>query len=258
LKVIALHTLFTGKNFLDEEKIHSTNSRLAELSAEKRLPEGTVVRASYQESGKGYSGNTWESEPGKNLLLSILYYPVFLPVHRQFLLNQMVCVAVASTLQGYLKETCKIKWPNDLYVDDQKLGGILIENTISGSQLSQSIVGIGLNLNQETFPAHLQNPVSLKMVSGKEIHLDLFTANLLENLDAAYLKLQAAVAYQETGALQTDYMGLLYRSEELHEYIYREQRVKAKIIGINPEGKLLLQAGNRCLACNFKEIRYVI
>jgi BirA family biotin operon repressor/biotin-[acetyl-CoA-carboxylase] ligase len=128
----------------------STNLVLKEMLREYELPEGFVLRTDFQSAGKGQPGNSWESEKGKNLLFSVLLYPQHIAIDQQFILSQLVSVAILRTLNSFCAGF-SIKWPNDIYFGDKKIGGILIENSLQGSKLNTSIVGIGLNINQKTF-----------------------------------------------------------------------------------------------------------
>ena len=144
----------------------STNNYLREQCAKARLPEGSLVIADFQTAGKGQVGNSWESEAGKNLMFSILLYPDSLPANRQFLISQIASLSVKETLEGYT-DSVKVKWPNDIYWKDRKICGMLIENDLSGQHLYCSVIGIGLNINQEIFRSDAPNPVSLTQITGK-------------------------------------------------------------------------------------------
>src|SRR5262249_33751399 len=134
------------------------------LSNSTPVPEGTVIMAESQYAGRGQQQNTWHSEPGKNLTFSILLKPSFLPVSQQFDLTRTISIGVFNALEPFLGEKLKIKWPNDIYYDDGKLGGMLIENAIQAGQIKNAVVGIGLNINQEVFPPGAANAVSLKQI----------------------------------------------------------------------------------------------
>ena len=132
-----------------QDELESTNNYAKQLVSDK-VEEGTVVLAQFQSKGRGQQGNYWESETGKNLLFSLILYPDFLEAEFQFSLSMLVSLAIVSVLDEETDEV-QIKWPNDIYVGKLKIAGILIENTIKGSKLGSTIVGVGLNLNQEMF-----------------------------------------------------------------------------------------------------------
>ena len=148
----------------------STNDYLAQLCTESKAKEFYTVMADSQTHGKGQRGNTWEAESGKNLLFSIVLYPTALEAKKQFCLSMLAALACHEALGNYT-EGFTIKWPNDIYWKDKKIGGILIENELEGKYIMQSIIGIGLNVNQEAFYSDAPNPVSLKQIIGAEIDI---------------------------------------------------------------------------------------
>src|ERR1043165_9944327 len=139
-----LTTLFIGRNLIRRAETESTNGILAKLSAETNLPEGSVVMADHQTSGKGQAGAKWFSDPGQNLLMSLLLKPDFLSTKKIFLLSKMVSLAIKDVLAG-ANIVAKVKWPNDIYVSGCKICGVLIENNLRGDRIQQCIAGIGLN-----------------------------------------------------------------------------------------------------------------
>ena len=147
------------------EETESTNSYLKQLLREKHLEEGSIVVADYQTGGRGQRGNSWISAKGKNLLFSLLIYPKNVFAKDQFIISRIASLAIKNTLDRFTHDIC-IKWPNDMYWKDKKIAGILIENDLKGNKIENTIIGIGLNLNQEIFPSELPNPVSLKQITG--------------------------------------------------------------------------------------------
>lgn len=257
-----MKTLFIGQNCIEVEKTNSTNSHLAKLYAEKPLFEGTVVITGCQEQGRGQRGASWESEPGKNLTLSILLNPTFLRPEEQFQLNKAISlgvaefvVAVCSPFPSVRAGEVKIKWPNDIYIGTKKVAGILIENSVSGGKLQQSIIGIGINVNQEKFSAGLPNPTSLKSETSKEFELRECLEQLCSCIEKRYLDLRAG----KVSEIDADYLKSLYRFGEWAGYEYKGETLKAKISGVARSGKLLLETekkGN--LECDLKEIGFVL
>jgi len=177
-------------NIIRIETINSTNSYLKELVLKQTLEEGTVVVANNQTAGRGQRGNFWESQAGKNITCSMIFYPTFLPVDRIFLLLEAVSLGVKETLEVFTSEIT-IKWPNDIYYRDKKIAGILIENEFSGNTCSYSVAGTGININQEIFVSDAPNPVSLKQITGKEQDLDFFLKILIEKIMFRYEQLKA-------------------------------------------------------------------
>ena len=268
-----MKTLFIGKNCIEVDKTDSTNSYLSRLQGERTLFEGTIIIAKHQEQGRGQRGTSWQSEPNKNLTLSILLQPTFLKPEEQFQLNKAVSLGVLEFLRFSVSrhppfslsgvesvkggqgeaERVRIKWPNDIYISSKKVAGILIENSVSGNSLQQSIIGIGINVNQDKFPAELPNPTSLKLVTGKEFDLDECLKQLCSCIEKRYLELRA----NRFAEMDKDYLQNLYRFGELANYKYKSETLKAKITGVTKLGKLILEKENKkILECDFKEVEF--
>ena len=267
------------------ERTNSTNTLMKELLVRGEWPEGERwLRTDFQSAGRGQAGNSWESAPGKNLLCSVLmsYQPS--AISRQpFYLNVQISVAVHKVIRSVLcqqsglcsvSEAVSIKWPNDIYYGDKKIAGILVENAILGSEVTYSIAGIGLNVNQTTFLSSAPNPVSLKLISGKETDIDTLMQALMAQIEALEAMDEAQVwAY---------YRDHLYRRDGFWPFVEREvstaptmnyspsleerdgERLErpiflAKIEDVRTDGELELrdQDGN-LRTYHFKEIRYVL
>jgi BirA family biotin operon repressor/biotin-[acetyl-CoA-carboxylase] ligase len=233
---IPANTLFVGKNLVYVPVCHSTNTVAAELSNKTQLAEGTVVITDHQQAGRGQRGNGWEAEPYLNFTLSLVLKPTFLAIADQFLITQCVSLAVADFINHLITKPVKIKWPNDVFVNDQKVCGILIENSVSGNYLQQSIIGIGLNVNQQRF----QNAraTSLSSIEKKAFELPPLLDPLLEHLEARYLQLKRL----EVIAIQTDYLEQLYRIHERHFYRDSEKEFEGTITGVDNVGRLKIKA----------------
>ena len=254
-----MQTLFIGQNLIELPFIASTSTYASELLQKGDVVEGTVVSTLDQRSGRGQRGNNWFSEPSQNLTFSVILKPVFLPINRQFDLNKAISLSVCDFIQTELNcnssSKCKIKWPNDIYVNNKKLGGILIENILKGNQIAYSIVGIGLNINQENFHESLPNPTSLKLFTGIQYELQLLLKKLCLYIEKRYLRLKN----NNTKNLNVDYLYLLYRYNLISEYEYNSNRILAKITDVSDSGKLILKnEEGTLLNCDFKEIRFVI
>ena len=236
------------------EKVSSTNTVAAAMIREEKPAEGTVITATYQDSGRGQQGNSWESEPGKNLLMSVILYPVMVSPADQFIISRMVSLAVHDLVAGH-SPAARIKWPNDIYVGDDKIAGILIENTIMGDKLASTIAGIGLNVNQEIFRSDAPNPVSLRQVTGRELDLAAVTGDLIAALDRRY----AMVTRGEATALGSEYHKALYRAGEWHRYSDDSGEFEGMIERVMPDGMLSVMKRNgvsRLYA--FREIDYIL
>ena len=153
------------------ETLKSTNHYLDNL--EPTPAEGRVIMTTNQTGGVGQQGNVWESEAGKNLTFSLLLKPTFLPIASRFMLTKAISIAILDFLKQELPDQeVYIKWPNDIYFKNKKIAGILIKNEIKGMMMGTSIIGIGLNVNQESFDENLPNPISMKMITGKDYDLE--------------------------------------------------------------------------------------
>ena len=220
------------------ESIDSTNNYARELFSKGKPEEGTVVLTRDQQSGKGLGSNSWESEPGKNLTFSVILYPDFLHVEEQILLNETIALAVADFIRSIDSSlNVKIKWPNDIYIYDKKVAGILIENTISGNNFKSSIVGIGVNINQTVFLSNAPNPTSLLSETGKELEIDKCFLVLFYCIAARYLSL----CNNNTELISSDYLKHLYRINEFYNYRIDNKIVSAKLTGVSNFGRLILQ-----------------
>lgn len=236
------------------EETSSTLSYLSELCNRQCLPELTTVVADFQTSGRGQRGNSWESEKKKNLLFSFVLYPSFLEARHQFLLSQIVSLSVKEILNKYA-EHISIKWPNDIYWKDKKLCGMLIENDLTGTRITRSIAGIGINLNQDVFHSSAPNPVSIKQITGREHHPVALLASIMERIKAYYLLLQQG----ETAAIARRYHEALFRKEGMHPFRDSQEEFMAQIIGVEPDGHLVLQDNaDKIHRYIFKEVQYVL
>jgi len=196
------------------------------------------IRTGFQEAGKGQGQNSWQSEADKNLLVSLGFDFSFLKAVQQFSITQMASLAVLEVLKTFLpKAKLSVKWPNDLFVSDKKIGGMLISNTVSGQQLERTIIGLGINLNQTIFRETIGRPVSLKQLTGKLININDFEQKLLDS----FLK-QAALLKTETGrkTLEINYLNQLYAFDKFRLYEVNGQKKRLKITGIGEFGYLLM------------------
>lgn len=250
-----LSTLFIGRQLIRLSQAASTNTYLSSLSREQSIPEGCVVVTYEQTQGRGQRGASWVSEPGKNLTLSILLFPSFIPAHEQFLLSQCVAVALADTVASFLpNETIHIKWPNDIYVNNRKIAGILIENTLVNQSIGSSITGIGLNVNQQSFGNAAPIAISMLNLLQQELELDKVAEILFSCLESQYLQLKTG----KKEPLKNRYTSMLYRLNEWHTFIHEDNDFPGKIIGVDDTGKLMLETTDQCIrSFDIKEIAFV-
>ena len=245
-----------GTRIIKLAEVDSTNRFLMDFILKERPEEGTVVVTDYQTTGKGLDKNTWESMPGQNLTMSFVIYPGFLPVDNQFSLNKAVSLGVSDFVRNAIDipGELKIKWPNDIYSDHRKLAGILIQNGIVGNFFDFSVVGIGININQENFGQYPVSPASFKMITGKDYLLDRLLGELLDCLNVRLSQLKAG----SVDILDKDYLSCLYRYNEIHDFRYQRKIIRAKIIGVNRFGQLMLEIpGGKILECDLKTVKFV-
>ncbi len=251
------NTLFIGKFLIRLPEVDSTNIYAAQLLLSKTKPiDGTVVFTYRQTAGRGQYGSSWESEPDKNVALSLICYPSFLPAVRQFDLNKAVSLAVCdciAALPGVPPEDVAIKWPNDLYIKDKKVAGILIQNTISGVGLQSSVIGIGLNVGQQMFQ-RAPKATSLTVATGRVYDLDDCLQRLCECLERRYLFLQGG----DRVKTDADYLShlYLYRRESLFRYP-GGKRFMGVITGVDETGRLILETDEGEQRFGLKEIEFL-
>jgi BirA family biotin operon repressor/biotin-[acetyl-CoA-carboxylase] ligase len=179
------------QRIIELDRTDSTNLYACQLLESEKPDEGTVIWAHTQTAGKGQGENEWLSEPEKNLTISMVLYPRFLPIEHQFMLNKAVSLGVLDFVHTLLPAgSCRLKWPNDIYSGFSKLGGILINNTISGSSFNSSIIGIGININQTRFDPELPNPISIKQLLSRETDIGHGLIALTGSLDHRYNQLK--------------------------------------------------------------------
>lgn len=247
-------TLFIGRKVLYLPTCHSTNDIAVALVRDNKAFEGTLVVTSNQTAGRGQRGNQWEAEAGKNLTFSLILKPIFLTANEQFRLNIAISLGIHEFLNVYFpQEDIKIKWPNDVYHKDRKLGGVLIENTLKKYALESSVVGIGLNVNQTHFREN--KAVSMKNASGQSEDYDLETllTTLVETLESNYLHLRNG-AWER---MKSHYLNHLYWYQEEHLFSCNDQLFSGRIVGIDATGRLALDTGIALRYFDLKEIAFI-
>lgn len=250
------------------KEIDSTNTRLA--ADRESMPEGEVYAAFAQTAGRGQRGNTWESRPGENLTFSLLLKPADIALRDQFCISQLVALGLVD----YLEEKgvgARIKWPNDIYVGDRKICGVLIENFAQGADVAASVVGVGLNLGQRAFPPEVPNATSLSLLTGHKYdpveELPLLLGHILHQYSLAT---EGEGRHYKRTSAEGRYLSLLYRRGEWHFFeempatdIPSEkrsgQRFRARILGIDNSARLMLEDERGIVrSFYFKEIKYII
>ena len=237
-----------GSSFIELQSVDSTNNYARQLLRDNSLPDrqegvlhGTAIFAQEQVAGRGQRGKIWNSEKGANIALSILVKPQSLQLAQQFQLSACVAVALYHFFSKYGGEDTKIKWPNDLYWQDRKAGGILIESIIKNPESGAgtwdwSIIGIGINVNQSAFPIYLANPVSLKQITGKNFDSVTLAKEICEELNKKFEELITTgfdKIYQE-------YLTHLYKINSVVKFRKDNRLFEATVKGVTPTGRLVL------------------
>lgn len=250
------NTLFVGNVVRHFAEVSSTNALALEEIAKTTPSEGTVISADYQSAGRGQIGSSWFSSPGENLLLSIILRPKWLAAREQFSLSQAVSLAVSDTISHFAKTQAHVKWPNDVYLADKKIAGILLQNSLSGPLLQSSVIGIGLNVNEPLFPAALPRAGSLRQHLGQSLNRQEVQAVLFQRLEQRYLQLKN----KNITLIRTTYLQQLYRYQEWHPFqeLSSGKNFTGQIIGVQESGKLAIQMNdNNVQYFDLKEIAFL-
>ena len=224
------------------------------LSNSKPVSEGTVIMAESQYAGRGQQQNKWHSSDGKNLTFSLLLNPVFLPVVNQFDLTRAISLGVYDALEPLLGEGLKIKWPNDIYFRDNKLGGILIENVLQGEKIKQSVIGIGLNINEDDFPAWVPNPISVKQILQRDEDKMQILFDICSHIEGWYLKLKAG----HLDDIRSAYLKRLYWLNQQRKFRSAGEVFEGAIKGVKNNGLLVVKNNFETeLEFTFKQIEFL-
>lgn len=245
-----MQTLFIGKNIIHLSEVDSTNNYANQLLRQSVINEGDIVITDNQQLGKGQRGNTWFSEPKMNLTFSLILKPKFLQVAQQFYLTKAISLSIVKVLKHYLDKNISIKWPNDIYVENKKIAGILIENTLAGSAISSSIVGIGINVNQSDFGEI--NATSLINERLQKFDLNEVLEELCKTIEQHYIKLKTNHLI-----FDTEYLTYLMGLNEMRGFEISNKKISGSIKGVNKIGQLEVEINNNVEVFNLKEIRFI-
>lgn len=243
--------LFLGKKVVFLPQCHSTNDELVSIAKNSNEPEGFVLYTDDQIRGKGQRGNVWVTEPHKNILMSVLLKPKFLTPKDQYFLNLVVGLAAIDLLRNYSEGNLKLKWPNDVYLNEKKIGGILIENNLRGTVLESSIAGIGLNVNQKGF--NISTATSLYLETGKENDRTEIMEKFLVYLEHWYLRLKSS----SQSIILGEYHKLMMWRGELRVFESDGEEFEGEILGIDSNGRLTINRAGKLLNFGIKEVKFV-
>jgi BirA family transcriptional regulator, biotin operon repressor / biotin---[acetyl-CoA-carboxylase] ligase len=239
-----------GSQIFRFDELTSTNDKMRELLEENIPKHGAIVITGFQTNGRGQFENTWESEDCKNLLLSFFIEPNNISATEQVYINLFVSLSVFDFVNTYFPGRTKIKWPNDIYVDGKKIAGLLIENSIQGNIIKNSIIGVGLNINQEYFIA--KNATSFYALSANELSLELMFNELINCFNFRFEELSLPIKSK----LLDDYLNVMFRKNILAKYNINGHIIDGEIIGIDHVGRLKLVVEGELKTVTFKEISY--
>lgn len=221
-------------DIIELDACHSVMSEINQILKKESPNEGTVWMTPYQHQGRGQMGNVWKSNPHENLLMGMILYPTFLPVDEQFLVSKAVALGITDAL-GQEVENIRIKWPNDIYWKDKKLGGILIEGSIIGSTLQSMLIGAGININQTKFDTELPNPVSLKQITGEDDSPKYIAEEIRNSILYWY-----SVLFEDREHVNTEYLKRLIGYKQKMVFEDTNGEFIGEIMDVEPSGRLLI------------------
>lgn len=244
---------FRDRAIIKLETVDSTNNYAANLIKLSSPPDGSVITAQEQTHGKGQRGSYWSAHKGENLLTSMIVYPTVLDSSNMFLLSQIAALAARETYEFFSEKDIMVKWPNDIYVDNRKLGGILIEYNWVEGKIQSAIIGWGLNVNQRGFD--LPRAASLRMISEKYTSIDSFLNHLIDCFDVWYEKLHQS----DFVSIRKEYFDYLFRKNEISIYNVKGNIIKARILNVSNSGMLQLEdSEGQLIEAEVKEISFVL
>jgi len=245
--------LFIGRKLLHLAEVDSTNTYIKEIiSKENKEVEGLVVSVDKQVFGRGQKGSVWKSEPGKNLTFSIYLKPNLF-IQNQFLISKVISLGIIDFLKNLGIERTYIKWPNDIYIESRKVGGILIENSIKNNKVYSSVVGVGVNVNQVKFDLE-NNPTSIiNELGGIDFDLKELFNQLLFFIEKRYMLLKL----NNEPIIDNTYISKLYLINELKKFKVNNKVVKGVITGVSSIGKLQIRISDRNREFDLKEIEFL-
>ncbi len=236
-----------------KQSAYSTNEEIAKSIPRKGINTNILLYTHSQTAGKGQIGKKWYSGSHKNLSFSLMLPIQHLPANRQWFLNMTIALIAKNWIEKWVETEVKIKWPNDIYVGNKKIAGILIVNNIKGSDIMNSVVGIGININEDDFPTDLPNPVSMFQITRKEFSLNDLMADFILHCENEMDRL-GKLSFNEIKQLYTASMYLLnYESKFI---IDKDEPISAKILGVEESGLLRLLVNGEIRLFNFHELKY--
>ncbi len=243
--------LVFGHTIEELDVVDSTNNYLIEKSKRERVFEGKVVFAHFQTNGKGQRASTWESSPGENLMCSIFALPNFLSGDNFFLLSKAIAIAIKEVVEEIcITDSVEVKWPNDIYVNRKKIGGILIENQFKGNSVKQAVIGLGLNVNQTNFEN--SNATSLRLLTSNQFKVKQILNSILQRFEYYYLNLK----WSKPQELEENYLASLMNYKQIGEYLIENNSIQGTIKNVLNNGLLEMEINHKLESFQFKEIQF--
>jgi len=232
----------------------SSNSYIKQFITSEFESVNIFIRTDYQLNGKGQGDNFWESENGKNMLVSFVFHTIKLKAYKQFYLSKWVALSIVNVLSEYLDaDRLWIKWPNDIYYENSKIAGILIENSVMGENIEYCIIGVGLNVNQKQFSSSAPNPVSIFQILNREVSIEEVSENFIKILN----KVEDFSTKKFLKNLDDLYIKKLYWRGEKHLFRIGNKNHEATILGVDDFGFLKLLVNKEVQVFDIKEVVYL-
>jgi len=242
-----------GSKYIFRENLASTNEYASAILKNQSPPEGTIIYTNFQTAGRGHGNNSWESEENKNLLISLILYPNIISPIDQFIISKTISLGICDFLNQYI-DNIFIKWPNDIYVNNDKIAGILIEASVIENKLQNMIAGIGLNINQKQFSGNSPNPVSLGIITGKVYNIEEALFSLANYLDLRYEQLLSG----NRTLINEEYLRNLYRYNCWALYSDSTGVFEGRILSADLPGHLGIEdRSGKIREFSFKEVRFL-
>jgi BirA family biotin operon repressor/biotin-[acetyl-CoA-carboxylase] ligase len=233
------HRTTFDNQLIELESVDSTNNYAMARIHEGMASDGLVCLAHHQSAGRGQRGKSWLDKPGQNLIMSLIIEPGTLRISQQFLFSTAVALGILDIIQTINTGNWRIKWPNDIYWNDRKAAGILIESIIKGKNWSFAVVGIGMNLNQESFPDEISNAVSLKQITKLNYEPVSIARRLVPSIQN-----RISLLRKDPGKILSEFNQALYKRNENLVLEKGNEMISTKIIGVNETGLLLTDMGS--------------
>jgi BirA family transcriptional regulator, biotin operon repressor / biotin---[acetyl-CoA-carboxylase] ligase len=233
------HSTTFENQLIELDSVDSTNNYAMARIHEGMASGGLVCLARHQWAGKGQRGKSWQDEPGQNLMMSMVIEPGSLVLSQQFLFSAAVALGIRDLMTAYAPGEWFVKWPNDVFWNDRKAAGVLIESVIKGQDWLFAVAGVGINLNQEQFPSNLPHAVSLRQINSSDYDAVQVAKELIPVIQNRIYKLR-----KDPDNILEDYNRVLYKLNQPIILRIKQELIVATLLGVNESGLLLTSLGN--------------